>query len=186
MHGSPTGPPMVENWVAQNISWLPELFWLVFKRHFFLVINTKFACFLFNHLSRVGSPIARLRGSCWIARPSNGSHLATGRPLIRSTGISNFIPHVTGHNKSIRVNERGPLLSLNMLVLSINYINPYCAEFTFRKYQNVMVISITSQNSDGSGDWNPSLWRAKTYLSYMNTVATDGLAPCVARTSVYP
>ena len=81
-------PPMVENWVAGIISWLPELFWLIFKR-FFLVINTIVACFLFNHvpnLSRAGSSIGWFLGSCWIARPSNGSHLATGWPLIHSIG----------------------------------------------------------------------------------------------------
>ena len=36
-------------------------------------------------LSRVGSPIGWLRGSCWIVRLCNGSHLATERPLIHST-----------------------------------------------------------------------------------------------------
>ena len=39
---------MVENWVAQVISWLPKLFWLIFK-DIFLVINTKLACFPFNY-----------------------------------------------------------------------------------------------------------------------------------------
>ena len=41
---------MVENRVAQIISWLPELFWLFFKYYLLLVINTKFACFPFNHV----------------------------------------------------------------------------------------------------------------------------------------
>ena len=37
----PTGPPMVENWVAQVISWLPELFWLIFKRYLFFKLSTQ-------------------------------------------------------------------------------------------------------------------------------------------------
>ena len=31
IHGSPTGPPMVEKLVAWIISWLPSLFWLIFE-----------------------------------------------------------------------------------------------------------------------------------------------------------
>ena len=45
-------PPMVEKWVAQIISWLPKLFWLIFnifKRHLFFIYWHKIACFLFNH-----------------------------------------------------------------------------------------------------------------------------------------
>ena len=55
---------MVENWVTQIISWLPELFWVMFKR-FFLVINTKFACFPFDHVltyRELGHPSGDFRG----------------------------------------------------------------------------------------------------------------------------
>ena len=57
---------MVENWVAQIISWLPELFWLIFKRYLFLVISTKFACFLFNHVPiyrELGRPLGEFGGN---------------------------------------------------------------------------------------------------------------------------
>ena len=37
-------------------------------------------------------------GSCWIAQLSNGSHLATGRPLIRST-MCNVVCHNCGHGQ---------------------------------------------------------------------------------------
>ena len=55
-------PPMVENWVIQIISWLPELFGLIFKRYCFSVINTKLTCFPFNHVptDRVMGRICRL------------------------------------------------------------------------------------------------------------------------------
>ena len=40
---------MVEDWVAQIISWLPELFCHIFNIKY-QVINTKIACFPFNHV----------------------------------------------------------------------------------------------------------------------------------------
>ena len=54
---------MVENWVTQIISWLPELFWHIFKWNSFLVINTKFACFPSNHVPReLGRPSGDFEG----------------------------------------------------------------------------------------------------------------------------
>ena len=53
----------------------------------FLVINTNLACFSFNHVRELGRPSGDFGGSRWIARPSNGSHLTTGRPLIHSTAF---------------------------------------------------------------------------------------------------
>ena len=69
---------MVENWVAQIISWLPKLFWHILKRYLLLVIDTIFWCFPFNHVptyrelgrpsgdfgSHVGSP-DRVMGRIW-------------------------------------------------------------------------------------------------------------------------
>ena len=62
----------------------PESFLVARIISLFLVINTKCASFLFNHIPTY-QMLGRLRGSCLIARPSNGSHLATGRPLLRNT-----------------------------------------------------------------------------------------------------
>ena len=72
---------MVENCVAQIISWLPEIFDLFLKDIRFLVISIKFACFLFNHVPtyrELGRPSGEFGGHV-------GSHLASGRPLIHST-----------------------------------------------------------------------------------------------------
>ena len=44
-------------------------------------------------ISRVGSPIRRLRPSCWIARPINGSYLVTGRPVICRTDSGRLLNH---------------------------------------------------------------------------------------------
>ena len=79
---------MVENWVTRIISWLSKLFWLIFQRNCFLVINTKFSILHVFSLIMFESWVAHRAtwGSCWIDRPSNGSHLATGRPFIDSTG----------------------------------------------------------------------------------------------------
>ena len=79
---------------------LPELLWHTFKRclGFFLVINKKFACSPFNHIPtyrELGRPIGRLRGSCLIARPRNGSHMATGWLLIHSTAYNPVQIHYT-------------------------------------------------------------------------------------------
>ena len=52
---------------------------LSLKEICFLAINTKCVCFRLNHV------LDDFGGSCWIVRPSDGSHLATGRPLIQST-----------------------------------------------------------------------------------------------------
>ena len=67
---------VVKNWVAQILYWLPDLFWLFFKTFFKL----KFACFPFNYVPtyrELGHPSGDFGGSCWIARPLNGSHLVT-------------------------------------------------------------------------------------------------------------
>ena len=82
---------MVENWVAQINSWSPKLFWLIFKMKIFvLFLNYQHKICMFSiwscsHLAGLGSYVERLWWSCWIARPRNGPHLATGRPLIHST-----------------------------------------------------------------------------------------------------
>ena len=60
----PDHPWWLENWVAKIISWLPKLFWLIFWRNLFLFINTKFACFLFNHVPtyrELGRPSVNFR-----------------------------------------------------------------------------------------------------------------------------
>ena len=53
--------------------------------------------FLFDHVPTYQELVAHraISGSCWIARPSNGSHLATGRPLIHSTGA---VDCITNHD----------------------------------------------------------------------------------------
>ena len=61
----------------------PNYFDLSLKEIVFLIINTKRACFRWIMFPLIES--WAIWGTCWIARPSNGSHLATGQSLIHST-----------------------------------------------------------------------------------------------------
>ena len=85
--GRPPDHPWWKTGLPKSFLGCPNYFYLPLKETWFLVFNTKFACFLFNHVPpyRAGSPSSNLGGSCWIARPSNGLHLVTERPLIHGT-----------------------------------------------------------------------------------------------------
>ena len=85
-------------WISKN-SWVAHPWWITGSLKSFLgcqnyfdlslkdicvlVTSRKFPCFPFNLFPTYGQ-LGRPSGSCWIAQPRNGSHLATGRPLIHS------------------------------------------------------------------------------------------------------
>ena len=53
-----------------------------------------------------------------------------------------------------------------------------------QKHRNIFTFSIMSQHFDGTGCWNPSLWKTRTCLSYrINTMAANVLATQGARAS---
>ena len=50
-------------------------------------------------------------------------------------------------------------------VTVMNHPNPLLCWMNFRKHQNIFALSINPQNWDGTGGWNPFLWKTRTHLS---------------------
>ena len=48
------------------------------------------------------------------------------------------------------------------------WVNLYRDEFVLGEINNPFAFSIISQHSDGIGSWNPSLWKPRAHLYYIN------------------
>ena len=75
-------------------------------------------------------------------------------------------------------------LLTHICVTRPQWVNPDHAELYFRKYNNIFAFSMISQHWNGTGNWNPSLWKTRNHLSYLvNTGVADDPVMQGARTS---